>query len=116
MFVMNAYSSITALYVECNVSFEQKTLSNGKDLDTLAAVLSMCLLHVSLGSSMKPSILGCVCMSSKVLLICRLSLVLFDLVQVCMLFGLYGCFCSLYIAVCCSNYYVKECLVVEHQV
>ena len=74
--------------------------------------------ELSLGSRVRPNILGCVCIHTIVLLICRLSLVLysagsrvknvqvvlsessmrlFDLVQVWMLCR-YGCMCAF--AVC----------------
>lgn len=46
-------------------------------LDALAAVFSICLMHISLVSRIKPSILKCVRISNLVLLICELSLVLF---------------------------------------
>ena len=81
---MKAYSSmglVMALYVESSVSlclphlFDEKTLSMG---GVLVAVLSMCLLYVSLGSMVRPSISGCVFMSSLLLLTCRFSLVLYS--------------------------------------
>ena len=46
-------------------------------MDALNAVLSMCLLYVSLGSRVRPSIFEFVFMSS-VLLICRFSFILFS--------------------------------------
>ena len=52
------------------------TLDMDSVLDALDAVLSMCLLYVSLGSRVRPRIFGCVFMSSVFLLICRFSLVL----------------------------------------
>ena len=59
-------------------SVDERTLSIGSVLDALNAVLSMCLLYVSLGSRVRPSIFGFLIMSSVLLLICRFSLVLYS--------------------------------------
>lgn len=65
--MVEAYSSmgrVMALYVASNVSLclphlvDERTLSMGSVLDALSVVLSMCLLYVSLGSRVRPSILG----------------------------------------------------------
>ena len=65
--MVEAYSSMSlvmALYIASIVSLclshlaEEKTLRMGSVLDDLSAVLSMCLLYVSLGSRVKPSIWG----------------------------------------------------------
>ena len=85
--IVEAYSSmglVMALYVQSIVSLclphlvDERTLRMGSVLDALDAVLSMCLLYVSLGSRVRPSILGCVFMSSVLLLICRFSFVLYS--------------------------------------
>ena len=64
--MMEAYSSmglVMASYVESIVSLclpqmvDERTLSISSVLDSLDAMLSMCLLYVSLGSRMKPSML-----------------------------------------------------------
>ena len=78
--MVEAYSGmglVMALYVESIVSLclpnlvEERTLNIDSVLDALDAVL-----YVSLGSRMRPNILGEVFMSSMLLLICRFSLVL----------------------------------------
>ena len=62
-----------ALYVASMVSLclphlvEVRTFSMLIVLRALVAARSMCLLYVSLGSSVSPSILGCVVMGSVVL-------------------------------------------------
>ena len=61
-----------ALYMDFIVSIclphlvDERNLNMGSVLDALNAVLSMCLLYVSLGSRMRPSIFGGVFMSSVV--------------------------------------------------
>ena len=57
---------------------DERTLIIYSVLDALNAVLSMCLLYVSLGSRVRPSIFGFVSMSSVLLLNCRFSLVLYS--------------------------------------
>ena len=73
--MLEAYSSVglvMALYVESIVSLclphlvDGRTLSIGSVLDVLNAVLSMCLLYMSLGSRVRHSIFGFVIMSSVV--------------------------------------------------
>ena len=74
--MVEAYSStglVMALYVASMVSLclphlvEVRTFSMLIVLRALIAARSMCLLLVSLGSSVSPSILGCVVMGSIVL-------------------------------------------------
>ena len=74
--MVEAYSStglVMALYVASMVSLclphlvEVRTLSTLIVLRALVAARSMCLLQVSLGSSVSPRILGCVVMGSAVL-------------------------------------------------
>ena len=74
--MVEAYSStglVMALYVASMVSLclphlvEVRTLIMLIVLRVLVAARSMCLLHVSLGSSVSPSILGCVVMGSVAL-------------------------------------------------
>ena len=70
--MVEAYSSmglVMALYVQSIVSLclphlvDERTLRMGSVLDALDAVLSMCLLYVSLGSRVRPSIFGgCSCL------------------------------------------------------
>ena len=76
--MVEAYSStglVMALYVASMVSLclphlvEVRTLSMLIVLRALVAARFMCLLYVSLGSSVSPSIFGCVVMGSVVLLI-----------------------------------------------
>ena len=66
-YMVEAYSSlglVMTLYVESIVSLrlphlvDERTLSMGSVLNALDAVLSMCLLYVSLGPRVRPSISG----------------------------------------------------------
>ena len=74
--MVEAYSStglVMALYVASMVSLclphlvEVRTLSMLIVLRALVVARSMCLLYMSLGSSVSPSILGCVVMGNVVL-------------------------------------------------
>ena len=96
----------------------------------LAVMLAICLLWVSLGSRMRPNVLGSVFMSSIVLLICRYNLALYSAgsdvknihvicpswVWGCLTWSTCGCcvdmmvvcFCYIhvYVSVYCSNWYI----------
>ena len=71
---------VTDLSVESNVSLclphliDERHFDVGIVLDAMNAVLSMCLLPVTLWSRVRPSIFGWVCV---VLLICNLSPMLY---------------------------------------
>lgn len=82
-----AYSSfglITDVYVATSVSFclphdvAVSAFIICSELCADVAMLSMCLLYVSLGSSVTPRILGCVFIGSVVLFICSARLVLYS--------------------------------------
>ena len=85
--MVEAYSSvgrITALYVARIVSFclphevPESALIICNGLFAFVAMLSMCVLYVSLGSSVSPRIFGCVFMGSAVLFICSSMLHLYS--------------------------------------
>ena len=75
---------VMALYVAMIVSFcfshvvDVSALSICIVLRALVVVISMCLLYVSLGSRVSPSILGLMFMGSVMLSICSLSCVLYS--------------------------------------
>ena len=85
--MVETYSSmglVMALYVEMTVSFcfhhvvNVSALSICIVLRAFVVVISMCLLYVSLGSRVSPSIFGLMCMGSVMLSICSLSYVLYS--------------------------------------
>ena len=87
MLVVETYSSmglVMALYVAMLVSFcfphvvDVSALSICIVLRAFVVVISMCLLYVSLGSRVSPSIFGLIFMESVVLSICSSSCVLYS--------------------------------------
>ena len=105
-------------YVFCNVNLW--FMSTYEDFEYSLRCLGYRVVNVfvSLGLRARPNILGCVCMSSVMLLICKLSLVLYSASRVnnvvlsdwsmrwmCMYVyvWLYMCLCCRYVVVCCSD-------------
>ena len=85
--IVEAYSSmgrVRVLYWVSKVSFrlphvvEVRALIVCSDLRALVAMLSMCVLHVNLGSSVRPKIFGCMFMGNVVLCTVRPSCVLYS--------------------------------------